>query len=188
MNPHPQNFPAPKTASGHKTVPGAAEAETTLRLIAALPAPEGLEERVKTALHQSVHQTPQSRSLLHWPRTDWMQTQMQSWARTAAAAAIVFVVIGGGWEIYARVQPAPQPNAIALPPQPTSGHAHGGFASANAIRKPRTLDGTALTHPLAAPANPDAAGGKKPADQTKTNQIGKPAKSSSGQSTRPRSQ
>jgi hypothetical protein len=84
---------------------------------------------------------------------------MQStWARTAAAAAIVFVVAGGGWEVYSRVQPAEPPSAIALPPVA----AHGGFSSANAIRTPRTLNGTVLKHPL-----PNTVGEKKPPDGAK---------------------
>jgi hypothetical protein len=104
---------------------------------------------------------------------------MQStWVRTAAAAAIVFGVAGGGWEIYSHVQPAPQPNApnaIVLPPRP----AQGGFSSANAVRKPRTLDGTVLTRPLAAPANPDGVTGKKPANQSR-----KPVKSQKAEATK----
>jgi hypothetical protein len=84
---------------------------------------------------------------------------MQStWARTAAAAAIVFVVAGGGWAVYSRVQPAEPSRAIALPPVA----AHGGFSSANAIRTPRTLNGTALAHPL-----PNAVAEKKPMERAK---------------------
>lgn len=181
MNPYPQNNFASKTGSGSKS--GSGEAETTLRLIAGLPAPEGLEERVKAALHQTVHNAAQSKSLLHWPLTSrlgvsrfdtprfgspwlgssrigWLQS---TWVRTAAAAAIVFVVAGGGWEIYSHVQPAEQPKAIALPPV----SAHGGFSSANAIRTPRTLDGTVLTHPLAAPKQSDSALQRKPANHIK---------------------
>jgi hypothetical protein len=148
MNSHSQNTVDSQTSAG------AGEAETTLRLIAGLPAPLGLEDRVKASLHRA----PRTGALLHWPagpRSGWMQG---SWARTAAAAAIVFVVAGGGWEVYSRVQTAEPPKAIALPPMA----AHGGFSSANAIRTPHTLNGTVLTHPL-----PDAAPAKKPAERTK---------------------
>lgn len=133
---------------------GSSEAETTLRVIAGLPAPEGLEQRVNASLRHA----PRSTSVLHWPagqRSSWMQN---TWARTAAAAAIVFVVAGGGWEVYSRVQPAQPSSAIALPPVA----AHGGFSSANAMRTPRTLNGTVLTHPL-----PDTAAEKRPTDGAK---------------------
>ncbi len=87
-------------------------------------------------------------------RWGWMQS---TFARSAAAAAIVLVVAGGGWEVYSRIQPAQEPKAIALPP--VAGH--GGFSSANAIRTPKTLNGTVLTHPLAIQAKPDADAVKK---------------------------
>jgi len=102
---------------------------------------------------------------------------MQStWVRTAAAAAIVFVVAGGGWEVYSRVQPAERPNAIVLPPVA----AHGGFSSADAIRTPRTLNGTVLTHPLGATANPEPGAEKKPTDPAK-----KHVKRANAQATKP---
>ncbi|MGO9437830.1 MAG: hypothetical protein ACLPH3_20790 [Terracidiphilus sp.] len=154
MNSHLQNTIDPRAATG------SSETEDTLRLIAGLPAPEGLEERVKAALHQA----PRTGSVLHWPlrssrfdssRWGWRQS---TWVRGAAAAAIVFVVAGGGWGVYSRVQPLEQPKAIALPPVA----AHGGFSSANAIRTPKTLNGTVLTHPL-----PDAVAGKKRPDSSK---------------------
>ncbi len=170
MNSHSQNTFDSKTGAAFRT--GAGEAETTLHLIAGLPAPLGLEDRVKAALHQA----PRSASLLHWPawpRSGWMQS---TWARTVAAAAIVFVVAGGGWEVYSRVQSAEPPNAIALPPVA----AHGGFSSANAIRTPRTLDGTVLTHPLATTARPDAISEKKQADRAK-----KPVKNGNAEATKP---
>jgi hypothetical protein len=150
MNSYPHNTFDPHTGSGSD------EAESTLRLIAGLPAPEGLEERVKAGLHQTLHQAPPGASLLHWPpatrlgstRVGWMNS---NWARSAAAAAIVFVVAGGGWGVYSRFQPPQEPKARALPPVAT----HGGFSSANAIRTPKTLNGTVLTHPLAAQSNPN---------------------------------
>ncbi|HUD57557.1 MAG TPA: hypothetical protein VMR02_20170 [Terracidiphilus sp.] len=177
MNSHPHNTFDSHTGSGS----GSGEAETTLRLIAGLPAPEGLEERVKAGLHQTLHQAPRSASLLRWPlatRLDptrsgstgagWMNS---NWARSAAAAAIVFVVAGGGWEVYSRIQPAQEPKAIALPPVA----AHGGFSSANAIRTPKTLNGAVLTHPLA-----DAVAGKKRPDSAK-----KPVKKAKAEAAKP---
>jgi hypothetical protein len=133
---------------------GSGEAETTLRLIAGLPAPQGLEDRLKA----SFRHTPRSSRLLHWPAGPHSRWIESSWVRTAAAAAIVFVVAGGGWEVYSRVQPAQPSSAIALPPVAT----HRGFSSANAMRTPRTLNGTVLTHPL-----PDTAAEKRPTDGAK---------------------
>jgi hypothetical protein len=141
------------------------DAEATLRVIAGLPSPEGLEDRMKAILHQA----PRRASLLRWParpRSAWMES---AWARSAAAAAIVFVVAGGGWEIYSRVQPAEPPRAIALPPVA----AHAGFSSANAIRTPRTLNGTVLTHPLhhAVPEKKPTERVKKPVQTTAAKPI-----------------
>ena len=117
----------------HKAV---SEAEKTLRRIATLPAPAGIEERVQARLKN------QRNSVVLWPganaRGGWAQ---RSWFRGAAAAAIVAVVAGGGWGIYSKTQPAPA-QGIALP------HvgAPGGFSGANAIRMPKTLQGPVL-HP-----------------------------------------
>jgi hypothetical protein len=156
MTSHPHNPFDSNAASG------SGDAEMTLRLIAGLPAPDGLEERVKAALHQ----TPRRASLLHWPRASRQGSMRAGWAshtwvRSAAAAAIVFVVAGGGWEVYSRIQPVQEPKAIALPPVA----ARRGFSSANAIRMPKTLNGTVLTHPLAAQTNPVLE--KKPTDAAK---------------------
>ncbi|MGB7546973.1 MAG: hypothetical protein WBM14_04420, partial [Terracidiphilus sp.] len=67
-------------------------------------------------------------------------------ARGAAAAAIVFVVAGGGWGVYSRVQPAQATKVIAMPRVA----APSGFSSAGAMRTPQTLNGPVLAHPLSA--------------------------------------
>ena len=113
-------------------------AEVTLRLIAQLPAPKGLEDRVITGLKIA----PRSGRILHWPE---MLQPTSSWMRGAAAAAIVFVVAGGGWGIYKHVQPAPSARVIVMPPR-TSGA--GGFSNAGAMRMPQTLNGPMLTEPI----------------------------------------
>ena len=83
------------------------EAEETLRLIAHLPVPQGLEDRVRAALHSR----PRQGRILSWPSVPRLES---NWMRSAAAAAIVFVVAGGGWGIYSRVQP-PQAKVIVIP-------------------------------------------------------------------------
>ncbi len=100
------------------------DAEATLRLIAALPSPEGLENRVIAGIRSA----PRSGRIFSWPG---VLNPAESWLRTAAAAAIVFVIVGGGWGVYSRVQP----NSSAAAP-PVTG---AGFSSAGAVRVPQTL-------------------------------------------------
>jgi hypothetical protein len=111
-------------------------AEVTLRMIARLPAPQGLEDRVQAGLLTA----PRQGRLLAWPRALPMAG---GWMRGAAAAAIVCVVAGGGWGIYSRVQPRP----AGL----TTGS--GGFSTSEAVRRPKTLEGPAVvTHAVGVPA------------------------------------
>jgi hypothetical protein len=133
----------------------AMSAEKTLRLIASLPAPDGLVERVQAGLKGA----PRRARVLGWPEAVTPGAWMRSGAlRTAAAAAIVCVVAGGGWQIYSRVVPAPGPNVVAMPARVGN---QGGFANASAVRKPDTLTG---------PVVPQAAG-----PQTKTASQGQAA-------------
>jgi hypothetical protein len=127
-----------RSVSSHE---GIGEAERTLHVIAHLPAPEGLEERVKAGLRAA----PRSARVLDWPAiresgSSWMHGKA---ARAAAAAAIVFVVAGGGWGVYSRVQPPAQSKVIVMP-QRVNGS--GGFSSAGAMRTPQTLNGPVLAH------------------------------------------
>ncbi len=114
------------------------DAEATLRLVAGLPAPEGLEDRVHAALRNAPRRGGR---VLDWPARPRVENP---WMRSAAAAAIVFVVAGGGWGVYSRVQPA---RVIAMPPHTAS---PGGFSNAGAMRTPQTLNGPVVIHPAAA--------------------------------------
>jgi hypothetical protein len=141
MSSSPRDRFDPDLQSTDLTVTG----EDTLRLIASLPAPEGLADRVQSGLR---HTSPTGR-VLNWrtplrPSGGWMQSTM---ARGAAAAAIVCVVAGGGWRIYSSVQPAPAAKVVAMPPRVAP--RGGGFSQAGAKRVPQTLDGPVLTHPVA---------------------------------------
>ena len=110
------------------------DVDATLRLVASLPAPDGLEDRV----HEALRAVPRTARVLEWPsmfRTD------SGWMRSAAAAAIAFVVVGGGWGVYSRVQTA---KVIAMPSQ-VSGQ--GGFSGAGAKRTPQTLNGPVISVP-----------------------------------------
>lgn len=114
--------------------------DETLRMIARMPAPVGLEERVKAKL--ALAEMPGR--VLAWPRVGgaervgpssvWVRS---GWARGAAAAAISLVVVGGGWGIYARVGPTQSAKGGALPHAQPS----GTFSEAGAMRRPQTLTG-----------------------------------------------
>ena len=137
------NDPGQNGFSNHPVAAGElSPAEATLRLIAGLPAPEGLEERVRARLAAA----PRGSRILSWPGALGLDS---GWMRSAAAAAIVCVVAGGGWAVYSRVE-HPQPaRVIVLAPR---GPAQGGFSSAGAVRTPQTLNGPVVAHP--APARP----------------------------------
>ena len=149
MNHPTQNPIADNFSSGSASSTG----EDTLRLIASLPAPEGLSDRVQATLLTA----PRTGRVLAWPaalathsglrrsewkRPEWMRSE---WVRSAAAAAIVFVVVGGGWGVYSRVQQPQSAKVIVLPPRVA---APGSFANAGAMRTPQTLNGPVLAHPL----------------------------------------
>jgi hypothetical protein len=141
-----RGFDSPKAGE-----PGAGESgpgEDTLRLIAGLPAPEGLADRVKAGLRNA----PEAGRILTWPGTllparGWMYTNV---ARGAAAAAIVCVVAGGGWRIYSHVQQAAPANVIMMPPPVTPPGTR--FGGANGQGRPNTPDGLVITHPQAPPS------------------------------------
>jgi hypothetical protein len=130
-------------------------AEETLRLIASLPAPAGLEDRV----HKALRAAPRGGRVLAWPAGFRARTVMQNhWMRAAAAAAIVFVVVGGGWGVYSRVQPGPAGKVIVMPPRAPDS---GGFGGAGAIRAPQTLPGPQVREQGTQPVKQPAAAKKK---------------------------
>lgn len=115
-------------------------AEESLRLIAKLPAPEGLVDRVQ----QSLRRAPRRARVFEWPSTYRYAVAM----RGAAAAAIVLMVAGGGWSIYSHVQPLPA-GPVVVAPARIGGN---GFSSAGAMRKPDSPSGPVLTHAVTPPA------------------------------------
>jgi hypothetical protein len=141
--------------------------EETLRLVARLSAPEGLEERVHAGLLAAKSKDPHKARILRWPAAPrmenaWMQSSL---ARSAAAAAIVCAVVGGGWLVTSRIQPAQPTRAITIPP-PVS--APGGFNSAGAMRTPQTLNGPVVALPAAAKPQPTELLPTKPAAKATT--------------------
>lgn len=143
---------------------GTVAAEETLRLIATMPAPEGLEDRVKAKLQSA----PSRATVIAWP-----PSVGGGWMRAAAAAAIVMVVAGGGWGVYSHIQVAPVPSAV-IDSQPLTGT--GRFSTAGAIHIPQTVQGPVVASPVVekeklAPPAPKARakahkdGAKPPVDQ-----------------------
>jgi hypothetical protein len=129
---------------------GSGDFEETLRLIAHLPAPEGLAERVEAGVLARRHSAGRGGRILHWPAAFGAGSE---WMRSAAAAAIVFVVVGGGWGVYTRVQKN-QPARVIMMPRVA---APGGFSGAGATRTPNTLNGPVLANPLTAKPGQDKA-------------------------------
>jgi hypothetical protein len=107
-------------------------AEVTLRLLARLPAPQGLENRIDARLRAALRRAP----VKAWPLS-----LAGEWMRAAAAAAIVCVVAGGGWGIFLRVHPGQAAPGISGP----SLAAPGGFTEGGAVRRPQTLTGPRVT-------------------------------------------
>jgi len=137
MNSNPHN---PKIALSD---PDDSAGDATLRLISSLPAPLGLEDRVHTALQGG---SQRRNRVLSWPKR---LNPQNGWMRSAAAAAIVFVVVGGGWGVYTRVGHY-QPGKVI--PMPMRMPATGALSSAGAVRTPHTLPGPVVIHSPAAPA------------------------------------
>ncbi len=158
-------------SSNHNPMPEQGEAggfEDTLRLIARLPAPEGLEERVKGRLHADQFR-PRAARVLDFPAL----RPGSNWMRSAAAAAIVFVVVGGGWGVYSR---APRPQTAKVIVMPARVAVSGGFSNAGAMRTPNTLNGPTVVLPVttkAAQANDPAQTTKKPIPRAKAKAAGK---------------
>ena len=125
----------------HHPGPALVTGEETLRLIARLSAPQGLEERVqaklKADLQASRRAAPPQARVLRWPGAPRLNS---AWMRTAAAAAMVLVVAGGGWGVYSRVGTA---RNVAVPQSAVQ----GGFSSSGAMRTPQTLHGPVVAPP-----------------------------------------
>lgn len=116
-------------------------AEETLRLVAKLPAPAGLEVRIQETLDAAPVQT----RVLHWPAK---RSSGSEWRRGAAAAALVAAIFGGTWAVYSRVQPSASFRAVEMPRVTGS----GSFSNAGAMRTPQTLAVPAEAAPR--PADP----------------------------------
>lgn len=151
------------------------EAEKTLRLIASLPAPEGLAERVRGGLHAGRNAGSRADGrVLQWPArmASSNLAGAREWLRSTAAAAIVCVVAGGAWWIYSSVPPTAG-SAVAAPVHVRPA---GGFSSASAIHTPDTLKGPVLTHEAQKTGNRDQGSGisKSGAERQRDKESSKP--------------
>lgn len=165
MNFFSQNASARNAASGAAPQDVSNSVDATLRLIASLPAPEGLEDRVLAGLRAA----PRTSRLLHWP----VSLQPSSgWRRAAAAAAIVAVIVGGGWGLSRVQQPQPIAKGFVAPQRPAAAAA-GGFSNAGAMRTPQTLNGPVVAQPEAAQPVPAKPAKKVPA-RTVTRKLSPP--------------
>jgi hypothetical protein len=118
-------------------------AEQTLRMLAHMPAPEGLSARVQASLRTAPQRERLSLGGV-FGLSGWMRS---SALRTAAAMGIVCVVAGGGWQIYSHVQTSPGMQGVALPVHVNSGDSsQGGFSTSGAIAKPDPLKAPVITH------------------------------------------
>ena|SRR5579863_4321119 len=163
MNSNPHDPVASETTSDSASASVFTPAEETLRLIANLPAPDGLEDRV----HAALNAVPRRSRVLAWPRALRAES---GWMRGAAAAAIIFVVAGGGWGVYTRVESTQnQPAKVIVTPQRTP--VSGGFSGAGAMRPPLTLPRPTAPEP-AKTSHAKAKAGKKPVASGKTGAAG----------------
>jgi len=131
----------PLTENRFDTNTGALAAEDTLRLIATLPAPEGLEDRVKAGLRSA----PRRGTVIAWPFSATGNWTHSSGMKAAAAAAIVLAIAGGGWGVYSHIQVAPVPSAFIEPPLPNGA---GRFSTAGAVHVPQTVQGPVIAVPV----------------------------------------
>jgi hypothetical protein len=127
MNPANHNIACGNDAHSGE-LPGSFE--ETLRMLANVPVPEGLADRVQVGLSAA----PRQGRVLSWPAAFRPGGSMM---RAAAVAGIVAVIAGGGYGVYSRVQPAAQSRTVAMPAHLA---APGGFSNAGAMRTPQTLD------------------------------------------------
>jgi hypothetical protein len=153
-------------------------AEETLRTIAVLPAPIGLEERLQAGLRRSLQSGSRGVRIFSWPSSFYPgRAQLRAalhgaTMRAALAASIALAVAGGGWEICSRVQYSQPSRAVVLPPRVSSS---AGFSSAGAMRTPQTLIG-----PLTTPAPRIAASAPVAADAAQARRGSRQAAAVSG--------
>lgn len=149
---NPNISPDPRNSSGERT-----EAEETLRLLATLPPPEGMTDRVHRRLAEE-KSTPRRRWVL------WMASPRLQFAGAAVAVAALAT---GGWTLYQSNRSQPLVPGVHAPAQ-------GSFSTGGAVRQPPTLT------PMHVPPAPK----KKPAAQSTAKTSSKAAANSAAPATK----
>lgn len=155
---------------------GIETAEAALRRLATLPAPEGLEERLELRLRVAMREPAKTA-----PRWRVWSLAAPVWVRAAAVMALVLAVAGGCWEIALHLnkqQEAHQQTAPLTAPAPTAG---GGFATGNAIRTPRTLNGPTIPQAKVQQVEPTAVPTVKTKDAKTRNRKARAARAAAVQ-------
>jgi hypothetical protein len=119
--------------------------EDTLRILAALPPPEGMVDRVQARLQTAPRFSTRFGGILPWPVSFAPAWGYGGMARSAAAAAIVCLVAGGGWQIYSHVQTGPSAQILVMPAP--SGPARG-FSIGGSVHTPDPVRTPAPARPL----------------------------------------
>jgi len=143
--------------------PPTSDAERTLRLLARVPVPDGLECRV----HERLRVAPRQARVLAWPTA----SHSSGWARGVAAAAIVLVVAGGSWGVYSRVAPGQPGKGVSGPHIAGPGE----FTTGGVVRRPQTLQGPVVPPQSPVVARPETT--PKPKVKISNNKAGKDATS-----------
>ncbi|HVC47480.1 MAG TPA: hypothetical protein VND90_09570 [Terracidiphilus sp.] len=132
--------PIPFPKSGE---PGnhAEEAVATLRAVASLPAREGLEKRLKVGLsHRLRAGLPAASEDEEFGARGWIHGTLM---RGLAAAAIVLIVVGGGWGVARYGRRPATPRMIGIPRMAPPGE----FSNSGAMRTPQTLTPPSVPKP-----------------------------------------
>lgn len=131
------------------------DAEETLRMVAGMPAPDGLEERVQQRLDAELKRSERVRHSL-WSL--WMPARKLQYAAAGVLAAAVAI---SSWSVYHGQRMAANANAASkqAAPAPAKGTAGSGFTPAGAVGVPHTL---APIHVAPAPKRKPGAAATKP--------------------------
>lgn len=131
------------------------DAEETLRMVAKLPAPTGLEDRVQRRLNAEMLYSEERRYSI-WSL--WMPGRKLQFAAAGVLAAAVAI---SSWSVYHGQRMAANANAAAkqAAPAPAKSAAGNGFTPAGAVGVPHTI---APIHVAPAPKRKPGAASTKP--------------------------
>ena len=156
MNQNSENLRKPEGQAGDPLI----VASETLRLLANVPPPEGLTDRI----HARVHRRLLAQQSALPARSFWFGWQPAMRAQFAAAVVVLVATAAGSWNLYRihsanSATPASQANhapSVPVAPAPVPMAASGGgFSTAGAVRMPPTLT------PLHVPPAPRKKSGAK---------------------------